>query len=58
MQTGIAATLLAAMLFGAGTPLAKLLLGQISPWLLATLLYLGSGIGLWLVRREIGRAHV
>ncbi|MCY7306067.1 MAG: EamA family transporter [Rhodoferax sp.] len=51
MNPGIAATLLAAILFGAGTPLAKLLLGQISPWLLAALLYLGSGLGLWLVRR-------
>jgi drug/metabolite transporter (DMT)-like permease len=36
-----------AALFGASTPLAKLLLGQgISPWLLAGLLYLGSGLGL------------
>jgi drug/metabolite transporter (DMT)-like permease len=40
----------AAVLFGAGTPLAKLLLAHTSPWLLAALLYLGSGIGLWLVR--------
>jgi drug/metabolite transporter (DMT)-like permease len=37
-------------LFGAGTPLAKLLLAHTSPWLLAALLYLGSGIGLWVVR--------
>ena len=58
MRNGICATLLAAMLFGAGTPLAKLLLGQISPWLLAALLYLGSGIGLWLVRRVRGSASV
>lgn len=36
----------AAALFGASTPLAKLLLGAISPWLLAGLLYLGSGLGL------------
>lgn len=36
-----------AVLFGASTPLAKLLLGQgISPWLMAGLLYLGSGVGL------------
>jgi drug/metabolite transporter (DMT)-like permease len=36
-----------AALFGASTPLAKLLLGGgVSPWLLAGLLYLGSGIGL------------
>jgi len=38
--------LLAAALFGASTPLAKMLLGTSSPWLLAGLLYLGSGLGL------------
>ena len=43
---GIWAALTAAVLFGAGTPFAKLLLGPVSPWLLAGLLYLGSGIGL------------
>lgn len=48
---GIAAALAAALLFGASTPLAKLLLAHASPWLLAALLYLGSGIGLFLVRR-------
>lgn len=38
--------LAAALLFGASTPLAKLLLGGTPPLLLAGLLYLGSGIGL------------
>ena len=39
--------LASAVLFGASTPFAKLLLGQgVSPWLLAGILYLGSGIGL------------
>ncbi|MDO8276879.1 MAG: DMT family transporter [Burkholderiaceae bacterium] len=47
---GVLATLLAAALFGAGTPLAKLLLAQTSPWLLAALLYLGSGVGLFGLR--------
>ena len=48
---GVQAALLAALLFGAGTPLAKLLLGgDVSPWLLAGLLYCGSGIGLGLIR--------
>ncbi len=47
---GVLAGLAAAALFGAGTPLAKLLLAQANPWLLAGLLYLGSGLGLWLVR--------
>ena len=38
--------LLAAALFGASTPFAKLLLGEMSPLVLAGLLYLGSGAGL------------
>ncbi len=49
-QPGVFAALGAAVLFGAGTPLAKLLIGEINPWLLAGLLYLGSGIGLSLYR--------
>ncbi len=40
-----------AVLFGASTPFAKLLLGQgVGPWLLAGVLYLGSGVGLAVVR--------
>ena len=35
---GVLAALAAALLFGAGTPVAKLLLGHTSPWLLAGLL--------------------
>jgi len=42
--------LASAALFGASTPLAKLLLGQIDPWLVAGLLYLGSGFGLYVYR--------
>jgi drug/metabolite transporter (DMT)-like permease len=41
--------LLAAALFGASTP-SKLLVRQIDPWMLAGLLYLGSGIGLFAFR--------
>jgi len=44
--TGITFALLAALLFGASTPLAKLLLPQMTPMLLAGLLYLSSGVGL------------
>ena len=51
LNGGVVAALAAALLFGAGTPFAKLLLAQTDPWLLAALLYLGSGIGLWLWRR-------
>ena len=51
LQQGVLAALGAALLFGAGTPAAKVLLvGPVSPWLLAALLYLGSGIGLALFR--------
>ena len=50
-HTGVLAALGAALLFGAGTPLAKLLLGAVSPWMLAGLFYLGSGLGLSLYRR-------
>lgn len=49
-HSGVPAALGAALLFGAGTPLAKLLLHTVSPWLLAGLLYLGSGIGLTVYR--------
>ncbi|HJU20679.1 MAG TPA: EamA family transporter [Stellaceae bacterium] len=53
--------LVAAALFGASTPFAKLLLGGgIDPWLLAGLLYLASGLGLGLmrlVRRALGTAQ-
>lgn len=47
---GVQAALVSAALFGAGTPLAKQLLGEASPWMLAGLLYVGSGLGLGLFR--------
>ena len=51
---GVWAALASAFLFGAGTPLAKILLdgqlGTVSPWLLAGLLYAGSGLGLLVYR--------
>ncbi|HET6969739.1 MAG TPA: DMT family transporter [Phenylobacterium sp.] len=58
---GALMALASAALFGASTPLAKLLLGAgVDPWLLAGLLYLGSGVGLstvLLIRRATGRAN-
>ncbi len=42
--------LIAALLFGASAPLAKLLLGEVEPIPLAAFLYLGSGIGLLFVK--------
>ena len=52
--------LLAAAAFGLSTPLAKFLLDDMSPWALASLLYLGSGLGLGLItlfRRKDGTAE-
>jgi drug/metabolite transporter (DMT)-like permease len=51
--------LVAGLLFGLSTPAAKVLLTATAPWMLAGLLYLGSGIGLGgfqLVRAGIGHA--
>ena len=48
-RKGIAVALGSAALFGASTPLAKVLLRDTDPWVLAGLLYLGSGVGLALV---------
>ena len=45
-----------AVLFGASVPLAKQLLGGLSPLLLAGILYLGSGIGLIIFRLIKDRA--
>jgi drug/metabolite transporter (DMT)-like permease len=50
MNLSVFHALAAAALFGASTPFAKLLVGQTSPVLLAGLLYLGSGVGLTLLR--------
>ena len=54
-RPGIVEALAAAALFGASTPLAKLLVGSVSPVMLAGLLYLGSGIGLlaWFLLRRL-----
>lgn len=46
---GILLALLSAVLFGASTPLARLLLDHVDPWMMAGLLYLGAGLGLALV---------
>ena len=53
MKRGVLYALGAAALFGASTPFAKLLLGQVSPLVLAAVLYLGSGAGLalWIALR-------
>jgi len=59
-RSGASYAILAALLFGASTPAAKGLLAGVpalSPWLMAGILYLGSGVGLALfaaVRRGLG----
>jgi drug/metabolite transporter (DMT)-like permease len=52
----VACALAAALLFGASTPAAKVLAGNLPPFLLAGLLYAGSGLGLaaWMVLRRTG----
>lgn len=55
---GVVAALGAAALFGAGTPVAKLLLAHTSPWLLAGLLYVGAGLGIFLWRLLTRAPHL
>jgi drug/metabolite transporter (DMT)-like permease len=57
VTSGISSAIAAAVLFGASTPFAKLLVGGIDPVLLAGFLYLGSGCGLaiwFLLRNHFG----
>jgi drug/metabolite transporter (DMT)-like permease len=54
----VLAALAAAFLFGASTPLAKQLVGELPTLLLAGLLYLGSGLGLALIRAVRDRGWV
>ena len=58
INLGIVAALGAALLFGASTPAAKLVLAGTDPWLLAGLLYLASGTGLAVVRMARPRPAV
>ncbi len=47
---GVLAAFASALLFGVAAPLSKLLVAHTDPWLLAGLLYAGSGVGLTLFR--------
>jgi molecular chaperone HtpG len=53
-HSGIVLALLSAVLFGASTPFAKLLLGSVDSWMMAGLLYLGAGLGLGAAHRFRG----
>ena len=48
-MTGPFFALAAAILFGLSSPIAKLLIGKVDPWLLAGILYLGSGVGMSII---------
>ncbi|AZO54761.1 MULTISPECIES: DMT family transporter [unclassified Mesorhizobium] len=57
---GVPLALGSAALFGAVSPLSKVILEAVNPIMLAGLLYLGAGLGLgilWLSRRASGRAQ-
>src|SRR5580692_5610495 len=55
VPAGAATALISALLFGVTTPLAKTFLHDASPLLIAGLLYLGSGLGLCLLRTSQDR---
>ncbi|MGD9885043.1 MAG: EamA family transporter, partial [Reyranella sp.] len=60
MLPAVVIALGSAVLFGLSTPVAKLLLGETDPWMLAGLLYGGAGVGLLavhLARRALGGAE-
>ena len=62
MDRNVGAALGAAVLFGLSMPLAKMLVGDVPPLLLAGLLYVGSGLGLAILlagspRRRCGLRH-
>jgi drug/metabolite transporter (DMT)-like permease len=58
MRSGIPIALASAVLFGASTPFAKLLLGAVDPWVMAGLLYLGAGVGLSVIHLLRGALHL
>jgi len=59
-KSAIVAALAAAALFGASAPAAKALSVSLSPFALAGLLYIGSGLGLgtWLLARRLAGRSV
>ena len=58
-HSAILVALTAAALFGAATPLAKALIGAMSPFMVAGLFYLGSGVGpgLGILLRRLHNRH-
>lgn len=60
MNAGVYFALAGAVLFGASTPIAKALVGEVAPVMLAGILYSGSGVGLglWLASRRLANPGV
>ncbi len=46
---GIACAVVTSLLIGVSTPISKVFLGQVQPWILAGLFYLGAGLGLAII---------
>jgi len=57
-NSGVQAGLVSALLFGASTPLAKPFASDFNPFLVAGLLYLGSGLGLLALRAIRGNPRL
>lgn len=57
LHQGVIYAFLAAVLFGASTPFAKSLVGQVAPAALAGILYFGSGLGLLVLYAGRGLAR-
>lgn len=55
--TPVGYALLAATLFGISTPLSKILVGDISPVFLVSFLYLGTAVGMFLIRIPLKSGH-
>jgi len=57
IPVGVRFAVIAAVLFGSTTPIAKFLISDVHPVLLAAILYLGSGIGLTITRHLLKSAN-
>jgi drug/metabolite transporter (DMT)-like permease len=55
-RRAIACAVLAAVCYGLGTPTAKRLLADVSPYFMASALYIGAGFGMLAVRAARGKA--
>jgi drug/metabolite transporter (DMT)-like permease len=56
--TPVGYALLSAILFGISTPLSKILVGDISPVLLVSFLYLGTAMGMFILGKFLKSGHI